>query len=77
MQNPKKMTESLDLASTSTELGCIRRQEFPNIIRDNIQNSDPGVEYIVIMLDHRIALAVAEDLDLAIEKEPNRSYHKV
>lgn len=74
MPNLSEILEGPGLPLNAADLGRMRREAFPQIIRDQIVNAAPGVEHVHIIITHSIALALAQDLDLAIEKDPSNSY---
>lgn len=54
------------------EADRLRRQEVPNMLRDKAWTSVSG--HVALVLDVRIALQIADDLELAIETEPDKGY---
>jgi hypothetical protein len=70
----KEILEGAGNPLTTYELGQMRRNEFPSIIRDKIRNPAPGSEHVQLIVSHEIALQIAQDLDLAIAKSPGLSY---
>jgi hypothetical protein len=77
--NLKEIMEGPGNALTKYELGQMRRNELPSILRDQVRNgvgSDgvPGSKGLMLILTPEIALAIAQDLDLAIAKSPGLSY---
>ena len=72
--NLKEIMEGPGNALTQYELGQMRRNELPSILRDQVRNGVPGSKGLMLILTPEIALAIAQDIDLAIAKSPGLSY---
>lgn len=59
-------------ASLEKQAAVIRREDFPSLIKDTVRGTK--ADHVILVLDLEIALQVAQDLELAIEKSPGLGY---